>query len=64
VRELELERDRLQPIAGKVDEEEEAEIVAQLAVDARKLQGVTCAARSACAARASAASSDLIGSAS
>src|SRR5207247_2613070 len=34
VRELELERDRLQPIAGKVDEEKEAEIVAQLAVDA------------------------------
>jgi hypothetical protein len=34
VRELELERDRLQLVAGKVDEEEEAEVVPQLAVDA------------------------------
>jgi hypothetical protein len=34
VRELELERDRLEPVAGEVDEEEQAEIVPQLAVDA------------------------------
>jgi hypothetical protein len=34
VRELELERDRLEPVAGEVDEDEQAEIVPQLAVDA------------------------------
>jgi len=39
VRELELERDRLHAVAGKADEEEEAEVVADLAVDADSRRG-------------------------
>jgi hypothetical protein len=43
-RKAELERDRLEPVAGEVDEEEQAEIVPQLAVDGVVVHALSVAA--------------------
>jgi hypothetical protein len=40
VRELELERDRFQPVSNEVDEEEEHEVVPKLRVDRAEVQEI------------------------